>query len=401
MAKPSTTPSWGTDTNFATGTESGTPVKVEPSSGYKAQGFIPGGYAVSPYLNWFMNLVFQWCTYLDGLNTDAQFLALTWAWTAAHTFTPGSGTNVTAVTGTARGTGYGLLGQASNTSASVGVQGEGGTTDSYGGAFVGSGTAAGVSGRTKNAAGTANLGTGPGVRGTGGTTGPGGDFYGGTTNGTFGVVCTSLATNGSGASCTGTGTGAGLYAEGGSGNARGINALGHGTQAGVYGTGGSTAGAGIAGLGGTGGKGGDFLGVTSGDGVGGTGGATDGTYGGVFTSSATNGGGLHAAGSGTMDAVTAVGSGNAASAAVSALGATASPAVAATTTGSGNAVTASASGGTGYGLSVSGNATKAPLHIVARDYTVRPTSPIAGDIIFDTNINKHVGYDGSAWNNLY
>ncbi len=28
-------------------------------------------------------------------------------------------------------------------------------------------------------------------------------------------------------------------------------------------------------------------------------------------------------------------------------------------------------------------------------------SPVAGMILFDTNINKHVGYDGSAWNALY
>ena len=31
----------------------------------------------------------------------------------------------------------------------------------------------------------------------------------------------------------------------------------------------------------------------------------------------------------------------------------------------------------------------------------QPASPLAGDIIFNTTTNKHQGYDGSVWNDLY
>jgi hypothetical protein len=85
MAKPVTLPVWGTDTNLATGTESGQTVKLEPSLGVKQQGFVPGKYAPARWYNWLLNLIYTWVVYLDGLATDAQFLASNFAFTGANT----------------------------------------------------------------------------------------------------------------------------------------------------------------------------------------------------------------------------------------------------------------------------------------------------------------------------
>ena len=52
----------------------------------------------------------------------------------------------------------------------------------------------------------------------------------------------------------------------------------------------------------------------------------------------------------------------------------------------------------GYGVICSGNATKSPLRVVPIDYTTKPTTAVAGDIIFDSSINKHMGYNGATWN---
>lgn len=84
MAKPVTLPSWATDTNFSSGAESGSSVKLEPSAGVKAQGWIPGNSLPARWLNWWANLVYSWIAYVDGLSTDAQFLGTLWVWTQAH-----------------------------------------------------------------------------------------------------------------------------------------------------------------------------------------------------------------------------------------------------------------------------------------------------------------------------
>lgn len=53
---------------------------VEPSSGKKDIGWIDAELPPHSYFNWFMNLVYQWAVYLDGLTGEAL------TWTAAHTF---------------------------------------------------------------------------------------------------------------------------------------------------------------------------------------------------------------------------------------------------------------------------------------------------------------------------
>lgn len=76
--KPSALPLWASDTNFSTGPESGTPVKVEPSTGAKQQGWVPGQPWRGPRMNWWQNLVYQWTQYLDDLA------AQNFAWTGTH-----------------------------------------------------------------------------------------------------------------------------------------------------------------------------------------------------------------------------------------------------------------------------------------------------------------------------
>lgn len=70
MAKPGTVPTWATDTNIATGTETGTPTKVAPSAGFVAQGLVPGDTFVGPYFNYLLNLITTWIAYLNLSGTD-------------------------------------------------------------------------------------------------------------------------------------------------------------------------------------------------------------------------------------------------------------------------------------------------------------------------------------------
>lgn len=69
MAQPSDTPNWST---------SGT--KTEPSAPKQAQGWLVGEKVPAQWLNWWMNLVYQWIVYLKNLSSEA------FTWTAAHTF---------------------------------------------------------------------------------------------------------------------------------------------------------------------------------------------------------------------------------------------------------------------------------------------------------------------------
>lgn len=84
MAKPVTLPTWATDANLSSGTESGSSTKLEPSAGVKAQGFVPGAAAPARHYNWLLNLIYEWVAYLNGLATDAQFLGTVWSWTNRH-----------------------------------------------------------------------------------------------------------------------------------------------------------------------------------------------------------------------------------------------------------------------------------------------------------------------------
>lgn len=87
MAKPSTLPVWATDATFTSGPETGSNVVVEPSSGYKTQGFVPDANFVGPRVNWLLNLIYQWVLYLQNLHTETTgFLDQDYTWTGTHTF---------------------------------------------------------------------------------------------------------------------------------------------------------------------------------------------------------------------------------------------------------------------------------------------------------------------------
>lgn len=70
MAKPSTLPRWANLANPAD--------IVDPPSGKKDTGWLTAEKPPHSYFNWFMNLVYLWAVYLDGLTGEAL------TWTAAH-----------------------------------------------------------------------------------------------------------------------------------------------------------------------------------------------------------------------------------------------------------------------------------------------------------------------------
>lgn len=65
MAKPVKLPTWSTDTNYPAGADpwSATPVKVEPTSGKKAEGWEPSEKPPAQWQNYWQNLVHQWVEY--------------------------------------------------------------------------------------------------------------------------------------------------------------------------------------------------------------------------------------------------------------------------------------------------------------------------------------------------
>lgn len=95
MAYPVPDPVWASDTNIATGTEAGTPTKVDPGSGYEQQGFVPGATFVGPYVNRLLNRLCAWLVlYVKDLHNQVEFLNKAYTWTAAHVF------NGSTITGT-------------------------------------------------------------------------------------------------------------------------------------------------------------------------------------------------------------------------------------------------------------------------------------------------------------
>jgi hypothetical protein len=218
MAKPLSTTTWATDTNIASGTETGTPTKVDPGAGYRAQGGVPGLAFIAPYWNYVVNLLCQWMVYLDGITTDSQFLGSLFAWTGIHTFTPSTAAT-DGLTATGNTTGAGLRGLGGSTGA--GVRGTGGTLGGNGGNFYA--TASGADGVQ-----CSGVGAGHGCKGFGGTTGAGHIGTGGSTSGVLGL---------------GTGAAAPTM-----------------TKEGVYGVGGTSA-PGVKGEGGAFAAGGEFSGV--------------------------------------------------------------------------------------------------------------------------------------------
>jgi len=258
LAKPLSTTTWATDATITTSpdaTENGATPVVDPGAGYRGQGFVPGLPFVGTYVNYVLNLLCQWIVYLNGITTDAQFLASLFAWTGTHTFTP-------------------------STAATNGITATGNTTGA-GGRFTGGGS-------------------GHGVHGT--SAGSHGGVFSTSASGYYGVNCIGW---GPGHGCVGTGgaTGAGSVGIGGATSGAGILGLGDGGavpimgKQGVHGVGG-TDNPGVVGQGGVGsnGTGGEFTGGSAAPGVIGQGGS--GAAGGEFTGGS-NGHGVEGTGVGS------------------------------------------------------------------------------------------------------
>jgi hypothetical protein len=94
MSKPDTVPTWATDDNYsATGEDfDGTPTKVDPGAGQRAQGFAPGFRPPARWWNWWSNKVGEWFGWIDGhLSEDSGRLQADNGLTVVGTFVPPQG----------------------------------------------------------------------------------------------------------------------------------------------------------------------------------------------------------------------------------------------------------------------------------------------------------------------
>src|SRR5690349_11939272 len=96
MQRPTDTPpAWATNSNFDAAGEpyDGTPTKVTPTSGRKANGHEPSKRPPAQVFNWFQNIVYQWVQFLaDLVLAPAQKANLTvTVVAAAGTFTRSAG----------------------------------------------------------------------------------------------------------------------------------------------------------------------------------------------------------------------------------------------------------------------------------------------------------------------
>jgi hypothetical protein len=86
VSKPAQLPVWATDATFTSGPASGDAVRVEPSAGYKHQGWVPDQNPLAEYLNWKDYTTYLWCQYLNGLPTDPDFVGEDFTWSGVHEF---------------------------------------------------------------------------------------------------------------------------------------------------------------------------------------------------------------------------------------------------------------------------------------------------------------------------
>lgn len=88
MAKPSSYPDFATDVNYTNGPDVGTPTKVEPSAGERAEGNVAGTAPAAQKANWWQNLVGKWTAWFDLIASGFQSLSSsTWtSRTAAGSF---------------------------------------------------------------------------------------------------------------------------------------------------------------------------------------------------------------------------------------------------------------------------------------------------------------------------
>ena len=157
MAKPASVPTWASETNYAGGSEYNTATKATPSATLIGQGLQASAGINHQHLNWCLNLIGSWLTWVDGILAEAL------TWTGAQTFSPTVATT-NGVTATGNTTGSG-------------VKGTGGATNGLGCEGVGTATGSGVKGTggATNGVGCEGVGTaaGAGVKATGGATGNG------------------------------------------------------------------------------------------------------------------------------------------------------------------------------------------------------------------------------------
>lgn len=190
----------------------GGPEVVEPDNTHKDNGWVSAEEPPHTFFNYWMNVVYLWLVYLDGLPAEAM------TWTAAHIFQAGitvtsTGTAVTAtgasgafsgVLGTAQGSGSagnpnaGIKGAAAGANFSSGVRGDAsGSSSRFAGWFKAASGAVPIhaeggtsdfTGAEGGLAGTFTGGAGPDLGG--GMEGPGGnglDVTGGSTGGNGGA----------------------------------------------------------------------------------------------------------------------------------------------------------------------------------------------------------------------
>lgn len=148
MPKPSSLPRWGD--NLADPGDI-----VEPSSGKKDIGWQDAEKPPHSYFNWLFNLIYQWCSYLNGLTGEAL------TWTAAHIFqstvsvTNSTNADTVTIAATSANANYAIRATGNATNGGLVA-----TSSKTGGAIVGSNSGTGA-----NAAGVTGGGVKLGVDG--------------------------------------------------------------------------------------------------------------------------------------------------------------------------------------------------------------------------------------------
>lgn len=88
MAKPTEVFDWATDTNQNTGPDQGTPTKLEPPSGFQAQGWISEAPLFAQYLNWLLYAIGQWLGWLSKPDAGGLKATGTVAYSGTISSTP-------------------------------------------------------------------------------------------------------------------------------------------------------------------------------------------------------------------------------------------------------------------------------------------------------------------------
>lgn len=362
---------WATNANYTTGPKLGSPTKVAISAGEIAEGHRPGATAPTAAEKWntWLNDLSGWIGWLESGSAAGPERAHVVEGDANGQINPKR-----AVIGPhTSGTSLSVVGNTSTRALNV----QGGAGQQGARILAGTGGAGGLEVQGSDsgsiaaitAIGGSGTSTGSGVYGQGGAGGGRGVFGLGTVN-QPGVEGSG---NGTGAGLKGTGgaTGPGVSASGGSTSGPGVTAVGGGNVAGVIGSGkAGTTGRGVQGNGGDGGGDGVYgEGGGGGRGVVGVGGSGGGA-GGSFTAGADSAYGL--------DGLTT-----------------------ATATGGVAAVRGIAQGDA-YGVVAQADTTtpaRAALRIVPQN--ADPSSPAAGDLMYNSATNEFRARNNTAWRTVW